>query len=775
MVSKIKALDASVVNKIAAGEIIISPMNALKEMMENSIDAKATTIDILAKEGGIKILQITDNGSGIDKEDLPILCERFTTSKLKSFDDLQNIQTYGFRGEALASISHIARVTVTTKTKNDKCAWKVSYSEGKMIDEPKPIAGKDGTSILVEDLFYNVPSRLRALRAGNEEYNKILDVVGRYAIHSKGIAFSCKKFGESNFNLTIQSQFSIEDRIRTIFNNQVATNLIPFHIDTIKELNIISVTGRVSNLNFSYKKTIQPLFFINNRLITCEPLKRALRNTYSNFMTKGNKPFIYLSILIHPNAVDVNVHPTKREVRFLNQDAILEKIALQLHEELSNIDTSRTFKTATILTGQRTSNPPSAEKMTKHISPISENRQAEEFSQLPSSLSTQSHKSPLANKIKRYESKLVRTDASQAKITSFLQASQYYPNSSQTIASASRVTSQIVPKAIEPDTLLNLTQDVEENKERIEPDGVDDNMIIESDEEYNSSIKMNTSTLESSQDHEVESPTYTIIPRKRVDVNLTSIKELQNIVDESAHSELTNIFAGLTYVGVVDPEKRLAAIQHDLKLFLVDYASVSYELFYQIALTDFANYGKIELQTETSDDLKLVSLLSGFEHLTSKAKLDIINKLWGMKDMLQEYFGIELINEDSSDPANVKIISIPLLLKGYNPPISKLPFFIYRLGIKIDWSEEQACLDGIMKQIALFYVPEVVLTLDENDSTISEEDKISSMNASAELNETLENVIFPSIKRRLLAPRNLLKDIVEIANLPGLYKVFERC
>lgn len=197
---RIRPLDETVVNKIAAGEIIVAPVNALKELIENCVDAGATSVDIVAKDGGLKLLQITDNGCGINKEDLPILCERHTTSKLKEFEDLQSIGTYGFRGEALASISHVAHLTVTTKTRDSDRAWRAVYADGKLVPakpgqsaDPKPVAGRNGTQLTVEDLFYNMPNRLRAFRSPSDEYQKILDVVGRYAVHCEGVAFSCKK------------------------------------------------------------------------------------------------------------------------------------------------------------------------------------------------------------------------------------------------------------------------------------------------------------------------------------------------------------------------------------------------------------------------------------------------------------------------------------------------------------------------------------------------------------------------------------------------------
>lgn len=730
MVASIKALDELVVNKIAAGEIIISPVNALKEMMENSIDAGATSLDILVRDGGIKLLQITDNGSGINKEDLPVLCERFTTSKLTKFEDLESIATYGFRGEALASISHIARVTVTTKTQDDKCAWRVSYAEGRMIDEPKPVAGRDGTVILVEDLFYNMPSRLQALRSPGEEYTKILDVVGRYAIHRHEVAFSCKKFGDSQFSLTIKSDLPAEGRIRTVFGNAVAKSLLDFEMGSSEELEITKVSAQVSNLEFTFRKFIAPVFFINERLVTCNPLARALRQVYANYLPKGNKPFIYLSLSINPKVLDVNVHPTKREVRFLHQDEIIEKIAFQLNDTLSKVDTSRTFKASTIVTSKPVHNSPVSGVTT--ASSINRQRQnhssgISQLSQVPA---------------KRYENKLVRTDASQAKITTFLKSSQ----------------SQAISPAV--------TQQAGERSEN--------------EEDHVRSAVKEKPTLPSSPAPTTDrvSSKYDLHPQERVDVNLSSIRRLREAVDESIHRDLTDVFANLTFVGVVDAERRLATVQHDLKLFLIDYGAVCYELFYQICLSDFANYGKIMLQSEDNDGLKLVQILSGFEHLTEKFILEIVRRLWDMREMLLEYFAIEITAENHSDklvPEEVQLKSIPLLLKDYTPSLSKIPFLIYRLGTKVNWEAEEPCLEGVMRQIALLYIPEIIELVDVSSKDINEEIKAEFVTRNEEMSYSLENVVFPCIKRRFLAPRVLSKDVIEIANLPGLYKVFERC
>ncbi|KAG0659885.1 DNA mismatch repair protein [Maudiozyma exigua] len=744
MVNTIKALDPLVVNKIAAGEIIISPFNALKEMMENSIDAKATTIDILVKEGGIKLLQISDNGSGINKSDLPILCERFTTSKLSTFEDLNDINTYGFRGEALASISHIAKVTVTTKTAEDKCAWKVSFGEGKMLGKPEPIAGTNGTTLLVEDLFYNMPSRLRSLRSANEEYNKILDVVGRYAIHSSGIGFSCKKFGDSQFSLSVRSHLNTKDRIRTIYNSSIANNLMGIEIEKVGKLPLDNAHGFISNMNYLSKKLISPIFFINNRLVSCDPLRRIINQSYSTFLPKGNKPFVYMSLTIEPNSLDVNVHPTKREVRFLQQDEIIEQISNTIHKELTNVDSTRTFKASSILTGSQSIGQTSALLQSQPTLRKGPSQVHEAKTVSPST----------TNKVRKYENKMVRTDASQAKITSFLRSSKYVERSRSQIGN----NSNDKPLYIDDD---NTTSD-------------NDVSTIESPTEQNVNERsISRVPIQAPLDTDLQ---YSVIRNKRTMVNLTSIKELREVVDSNAHKELTNIFANLNYVGVVDLERRLVSIQHDLKLFLVDYGAICYELFYQIGLTDFANFGKINLLNDNNDELKLVNLLSVFDDMSQDVIKSTILDLWDMREMLEEYFSLELVSSSDNTTINdVRLVSIPLLLKGYNPPLTKLPLFIRRLGSKITSEDETECLNAVIKEIALLYTPPIIKKINETDTNVPDDKKIDYTNRSEYVSTVLENIIIPCIKRRFLATKNLVRDVVEIANLPGLYKVFERC
>lgn len=754
---KIKHLDTSVVNRIAAGEIIIQPANALKELLENSIDAESTMIDILIKDGGLKLLQISDNGHGINKDDMSLLCERFTTSKLSKFEDLQSISTYGFRGEALASISHIAKLSVITKTKLSQLAYKAYYLNGKLTNanfkadvsniEPKPIAGKDGTQIIVEDLFYNVPSRLKTLKSKNDEFSKILDVIGRYAVHTEGVGFSCKKFGESYQVLVTRPTMTLTERIRTIFGPAVANELIDIEIKgngTMEEdykgkYGLVRVSGAITNSNYNNKKKIQPVFFINHRLVTCEPLKRAISSIYQFFLPKGNQPFMYLSLEIEPQNLDVNVHPTKREVRFLYEDEIIEIISAKVHQLLSSIDSSRKFKTQNILSSRQDLK-----------------RSNDEFSGLSREYTLNESLSQPAKKY-RQENKLVRVDAQQSKLNTFL-----------TGQTDSNYHGQMTKEFTQPEII----------QEGIPGDMVNEATESRLDNQIKSNNSIDSQGINSSLDLQ-----YQMSDRKRMKVNLESILSLRKETTDKVHKPLTNIFNNSSYIGIIDELRRLCCFQFDVKLFMCDYSAVLYEFFYQVALSEFCNYGGITLSETLSLDELLEPLYISALNVDKKLqkKTDVILKIMNMKDMFMEYFQINF-SYDADGKAS--ILALPMLLKNVKPYLSKLPYFIYRLGSRIDYENERECLKGILREISLLYVPESISneftqvdttgTSDEQEHT-QEYEKQKNVVKRNELDHVLEHALFPALKQRFLATENMLGAVVQIADLPGLYKVFERC
>lgn len=333
---RIIQLEEAVINRIAAGEVVVRPANALKELIENSLDAGSTRIVCMVKSGGLKMLRIEDDGHGIRQEDLPILCERFTTSKLEKYEDLLGIGTFGFRGEALASISHVAQVTVTTMTSQDTCASVAQYSEGKMISV-RPCAGTRGTTLVVENLFFNNPTRKQSLREAME-HSKVLEVIQRYSVHYPNVAFTCRKNnGASELTTGAASQ---RDVIASIWGQGLARELFPFQMQS--EEPRFSFKGFASNPNYS-ARALNLILFINNRLVDCGPLKRAVEAVYQPVLPRHQHPWVYLSLQVDATTIDVNVHPTKMEVQFLHEETISQRLQETLSLQLRSMGASRSF------------------------------------------------------------------------------------------------------------------------------------------------------------------------------------------------------------------------------------------------------------------------------------------------------------------------------------------------------------------------------------------------------------------------------------------------
>lgn len=345
---KIRRLHDSVVNRIAAGEVIQRPVSAVKELVENSIDARSTAINVAVKDGGLKLIQVSDDGHGIRYEDLPILCERHTTSKLSTFEDLQSIKSMGFRGEALASMTYVAHVTVTTITNGQLHGYRVSYKDGAMEHEPKACAAVKGTQIMVENLFYNMVARRKTLQNSADDYSKIVDLLSRFAIHHIGLSFSCRKHGAARADVHTVATSSRLDAIKSVYGVSVAHNLLKVEAqDDDPSSSIFEMNGFISNSSYSAKKTTMVLF-INDRLVECTALKRAMEVVYAATLPKASKPFIYMAITLPPEHVDVNVHPTKKEVSLLSQEVIIGKIQSLVESKLRNSNEARTFQEQTV-------------------------------------------------------------------------------------------------------------------------------------------------------------------------------------------------------------------------------------------------------------------------------------------------------------------------------------------------------------------------------------------------------------------------------------------
>ncbi|XP_076985942.1 DNA mismatch repair protein Mlh1 [Tamandua tetradactyla] len=750
----IRRLDETVVNRIAAGEVIQRPANAIKEMIENCLDAKSTSIQVVVKEGGLKLIQIQDNGTGIRKEDLDIVCERFTTSKLQSFEDLARISTYGFRGEALASISHVAHVTITTKTADGKCAYRANYTDGKLKAPPKPCAGNQGTQITVEDLFYNIATRRKALKNPGEEYGKILEVVGRYSIHNSGISFSVKKQGETVADVRTLPNATTVDNIRSIFGNAVSRELIEVGCED-KTL-AFKMNGYISNANYSVKKCIF-LLFINHRLVESTSLRKAIETVYAAYLPKNTHPFLYLSLEISPQNVDVNVHPTKHEVHFLHEDSILERVQQHIESKLLGSNSSRMYFTQTLLPGLA---GPSGEVVnTTGV--------------------TTSSTSGGSNKV--YAHQMVRTDSREQKLDAFLQpVSKHLSSGPKAVVLEDRIDDSSDKARQQDEEMPELPAPVEVSAKNqdLEGDVIKRTSEMSEDRGLSSSPgnprkrHREDSDVEMVEDDSRKEMTAACTPRRRI-INLTSVLNLQEEINERGYETLREMLYNHSFVGCVNPQWALA--QYQTKLYLLNTTKLSEELFYQILIYDFANFGVLRLSEPAPlFDLAMLALESPESGWTEedgpKEGLAeyIVEFLKKKAEMLADYFSLE-IDEGGN------LIGLPLLIDNYVPPLEGLPIFILRLATEVNWDEEKECFESLSKECAMFYSIRKQYICEE--STLSGQQSDVPGSAPNPWKWTVEHVVYKAFRSHLLPPKHFTEDgnILQLANLPDLYKVFERC
>ncbi len=327
---KIKILPEAVANRIAAGEVVSRPESVVKELIENSIDAYATEITLIIKEAGKSLIQVIDNGIGMEKEDAIICFQRHSTSKIFDFNDLENIKTLGFRGEALASICSVSQIELKTKTENSEIGTYVRI-EGNDIKEVSEISMEKGTNIAVKNLFYNTPARRNFLKSNQTEFKHIYDTFIRFAISYPEIHFIFYNNESIIFDL---KPSDIMERLSEIFTEEEINNLIP-----VENFNpIISLSGYISKPSFVKKTRDNQFIFLNRRYIINKNINYAIYNSYEHLIEKGNYPSYFIFIDIDPTKVDVNVHPSKLEVKFEEESAIFNFVRTAVKNALKEQD-----------------------------------------------------------------------------------------------------------------------------------------------------------------------------------------------------------------------------------------------------------------------------------------------------------------------------------------------------------------------------------------------------------------------------------------------------
>ena len=790
-------------------QVIHGPSSALKELLENALDARSTQITILVKDGGKKLLQITDNGCGIREEDAEIVCERHTTSKLEKFEDLECMETFGFRGEALASMTYVADVAITTMREGQKCAWKASYAEGKMKEGSKELcAGVTGTTISVENLFYNVRTRRNALKSGAEEYAKILDVMTRYSASRPDVAFSCRKVGETRATLNAplvlenngddgtgdatgageqkkeENESSSKsssrsaklqkcrlERIGQIYGPSVSKELLPLRLKTNNE-KLEKKTSQFhmecdilySNANYKAKKTTF-ILFINGRLVECSQLKRAIEIAYQSVLPSSSreKPFVFLSMKLPFKDVDVNVHPTKREVHFLHQEEIVERVQTALEKALVKSNSARTFTVQTLLPGvQEKLNGKKIHKGEEGEVKEEEEEREEEglVTRQQKQMTTTTMKTKTTQREKAGgDHKLVRTNPTKdmASLDAFYRKTSVDGTSTAGFIGEGENEHNNRRRSSSTTLLEEVRRNVRARRNRPTKDGSDGAM------------------------NDI-APYYT---------DLTSVTEICESIRQEADEEIAETLRSHTIVGPADVSTGKWLIQHGTKLLMINVNVASRALMYQLAMAKFNGFKRISIEPPA----RLSDLIEEEEE-EGKAKGKIEELLLLHAKMLKEYFGIEIEKEakeltsveknvdNGAKEEDVLISALPEILDGHVPDVSRLPEFVKSLHAKVDWSNEKQCFVAVAECLAEFYG-----VLDDDDDDEEEDNNNnnnnSNNNAEEERKDTTDastwqtkHVVFPALSSSAFAPpKAFARDgtVVEVARLEQLYKVFERC
>ncbi len=332
--SKIQLLSPRLANQIAAGEVVERPASVIKELLENSIDAGATQLDVEVEAGGTKLIRVRDNGSGIAKGDLDLALSRHATSKIAELDDLEAVATLGFRGEALASISSVSRLQLTSSTAEQECAWSVRAEGRDMTTDITPAAHPQGTTIEVRDLFFNTPARRKFLRTENTEYGRIEDVLKRLSMAHFSVGFSLKNKGRVVHSWRpALTQSEQERRVAQICGPAFMENALHVNFERAG----LSLWGWVALPSFSRSQADLQHFYVNGRTIKDRLVTHAVRQAYQDVLYHGRHPAYVLYLTLDPATVDVNVHPTKHEVRFRDSRLVHNFLYSSLHKALADV------------------------------------------------------------------------------------------------------------------------------------------------------------------------------------------------------------------------------------------------------------------------------------------------------------------------------------------------------------------------------------------------------------------------------------------------------
>ncbi|CAD5209025.1 unnamed protein product [Bursaphelenchus xylophilus] len=713
-------LSDDVVNKIAAGEVVVRPMNAVKEMMENSLDAGATEITITIKNGGLDLIKVKDNGKGIRQEDYENVCERFATSKLETIGDLQRMATFGFRGEALASLSCMAKVVVTSKTRQSAHAWTCTYENCKPTTACTPSAGLQGTQIIVDKLFSAYPHRRATFKHPHDEAVQIISLVSKYSANFPDVAFSVVRHdGKGSFRSLGNGDRHAVIKMcnptvtRDLFDFTVKDENLQFEADICMAHPLSAFTSKAVAARQQKQRLFQ--IFINNRSVSCNKLKSALDLTFSS--KDSYCAFIHVSMRINPARMDVNVHPTKEYVYFLDETEIIETIQKKLLEVLENfshrgvIEMSKPNKTLDITNNKIQPKITSFCQDTGVASTVTGTSQGTKRRADGEPVNKQSDyfKKKIAPKL------MVRVDARNRTLDEFFGESD--------------------------NTAGNVTFTGRNN--RVD----EDNKVITEEEMERSS------------------------QRQKMCVEIQGI--LRKRISESSNPRAQRLFKYMILVGFIDSKR--ASFQSENLLLLVDYLPVLEELFYQRCVNLMGNLSRRRLILNPEEGgIPLIGLIDKYLDVHHEIKLPgetaeknrnaVVDELVAnlcssdVIEMLWESFGICVQISEELGPC---IQTILCLVDGYTPLLAlQLPRFAFEL-VSCDYGKTHLLHHQISRALARLHTPYAISSLKVSDHKRHQ--------------KLIKCQLFPLFKTHITPPDTLGPYIKEVMSTMNAFKIFGRC
>lgn len=332
--NRIELLSPQLANQIAAGEVVERPASVVKELLENAIDAGASRVQVDVEQGGIKLIRIRDDGRGIDREDLPLALSRHATSKIKVLEDLEAVISLGFRGEALASISSVSRLTLISRTAQQDSAWQVRAEGRDMETEVSPAAHPQGTTVEMRDLFFNTPARRKFLKTEQTEYRHLEEVVKRLALSRYDLQFQLSNNNRVVHQLKVADTQALQERrIAALLGAGFIDQSL--HLDIAAQASGLRLWGWIGLPTYSRSQADQQYFFVNGRIIRDKLVTHAIRQAFADVLYNGRHPCYVLYLELDPTLVDVNVHPTKHEVRFREGRLVHDFIFRTIHRVIA--------------------------------------------------------------------------------------------------------------------------------------------------------------------------------------------------------------------------------------------------------------------------------------------------------------------------------------------------------------------------------------------------------------------------------------------------------